>query len=307
MSQRYFVMRLAEAVFAVWGVVTAIFFIVRLSGDPAVLMLPVGSTAQQLDEFRHAMGLDQPIYIQYLDYLARITVGDLGESYRYGRDAFAVVLERMPATIELALISLALGALIGGVTGFVAARFPGSIFEFFAMLLALIGQATPVYWLGIMLILFFCVHLGWLPSGGRGELANLVLPAVTLATFVSANVARLFRSSMLEVLKEDYVRTAWSKGLPSRVVFFVHAARNALIPVVTMLGLLTGTLLGGSVVTETIFAWPGVGRLIVQAIGANDFPVVQAGVTVIAITFVGVNLLVDLLYAVLDPRIRLDR
>lgn len=307
MSQRYFLMRIAEAVFAVWGVATAIFFIVRLSGDPAVLMLPIGATDEELAQFRHVMGLDQPLFIQYLDFLSRVVVGNFGESYRYGRDAFVVVIERMPATIELAMVSLALGTVIGGITGLVAARYPGSIFEFFAMLLALIGQATPVYWLGIMLILLFSVELGWLPSGGRGDLSNLVLPAVTLATFCSANIARLFRSSMLEVLKEDYVRTAWSKGLPPRVVVMGHAARNALIPVVTMLGLLAGTLLGGSVITETIFSWPGVGRLIIQAIGANDFPVVQAGVTVVAVTFVGVNLVVDLLYGVLDPRIRLDR
>ena len=305
MSSKYFLMRVMESIFVVWGVITVIFFIVRLSGDPALLMLPIGVSDQELNAFRHAMGLDQPIYIQYFKYLGNILTGNFGESYLHGKDALVVVLERMPATIELAVTAIFLGTIIGSITGLIAARKQGSIFEFIAMVIALIGQATPVFWLGIMFILFFSVELGWLPSGGRGTIAHLILPAVTLATFCSASVARLFRSSMLEILKEDYVRTAWSKGLPPRVVVLGHAARNALIPVVTMLGLLTGTLLGGSVVTETIFAWPGVGRLIVQGITKNDFPVVQAGVTVIAVTFVGVNLLVDILYSVLDPRIRL--
>lgn len=305
MSSRYFTMRVIESIFAIWGVITAIFFIVRLSGDPALLMLPIGVSDQELNAFRHAMGLDQPIYIQYFKYLGNILTGNFGESYLHGKDALVVVLERMPATVELAVTAILLGTIIGSITGLIAARKQGSIFEFIAMVTALIGQATPVFWLGIMFILFFSVELGWLPSGGRGTIVHLILPAVTLATFCSASIARLFRSSLLEILKEDYIRTAWSKGLPPRIVVFGHAARNALIPVITMLGLLTGTLLGGSVVTETIFSWPGVGRLIVQGITKNDFPVVQAGVTVIAVTFVGVNLLVDILYSVLDPRIRL--
>lgn len=305
MSSKYFIMRIIESFFAVWGVITVIFFIVRLSGDPALLMLPIGTSDEELNAFRHAMGLDQPIYVQYFKYLGNILVGNFGESYLHGKDALKVVLERMPATIELAVTAIFIGTIIGSITGLIAARKQGSIFEFIAMVTALIGQATPVFWLGIMFILFFSVGLGWLPSGGRGTILHLILPAVTLATFCSASIARLFRSSMLEILKEDYIRTAWSKGLPTRVVVFGHAARNALIPIITMLGLLTGTLLGGSVVTETIFSWPGVGRLIVQGITKNDFPVVQAGVTVIAITFVGVNLLVDILYSVLDPRIRL--
>jgi peptide/nickel transport system permease protein len=305
MSLKYFAVKIAEAGFSIWGVVTGIFFIVRLAGDPAVLMLPIGASEADLNAFRHTMGLDQPLYSQYLHFLGSVAKGDFGESYLHGKSALIVVLERMPATIELALTAILLGVILGGSTGLIAARKQGSGFELVAMVVALIGQATPVFWLGIMLILFFSVQLGWFPSGGRGTLAHLVLPAVTLATFCSASIARLFRSSMIEIMKEDYIRTAWAKGLPSRVVIFTHAARNGLIPVVTMLGLLVGTLLGGSVVTETVFSWPGVGRLIVQAIGKNDFPVVQAGVTVIAVTFVGVNLLVDLVYGILDPRIRL--
>lgn len=305
MSYKYFISRLVEAAFSVWGVVTVIFIIVRLSGDPAVLMLPIGATDKELDAFRHAMGLDLPLLTQYFNYLGRLFSGDFGTSYLHGRDALSIVLERMPATIELAVVSLSLGAVIGLVLGLIAAKFEGTLLEFFCMFLALLGQATPVFWLGIMLIMFFSVNLGWLPSGGRGNLSHLVLPAITLATFCSASIARLFRSSMLEVLKEDYIRTAWSKGLPSRVVLISHATRNGLIPVVTMLGLLAGTLLGGSVVTETIFSWPGVGRLIVQSITQSDFPVVQAGVTVIAITFVSINVAIDFVYGVLDPRIRI--
>jgi peptide/nickel transport system permease protein len=301
---RYLLTRFAEAAFAVFGVLTIVFFAIRASGDPAVLLLPVGATDEQLAEFRRAMGFDRPLLAQYGDFLLRAATGEFGESFQHNRPALEVVLERMPATIELACAALGLGVLLGGAAGFVAARMRGTLVELAAMTVALLGQATPVFWLGIMLILLFSVQLGWLPSGGRGGLANLVLPAITLATFTSASIARLLRSAMIEVLKEDYVRTAWAKGLVPRVVYWRHAARNALIPVVTMVGLLFGELLGGAVVTETVFSWPGVGRVIIQAIEAKDFAVVQAGITLIAVIFVGVNLVVDLLYGVLDPRLR---
>jgi peptide/nickel transport system permease protein len=217
------------------------------------------------------------------------------------------VLERFPYTALLAFTALALGTLLGGLGGFLAARYRGSAVELVAMLIALIGQATPVFWLGILLIMVFAVNLGWLPTGGADTWRNLVLPAVTLAAFTSASIARLLRSSMLNVLREDYIRTAWAKGLQPRLVYGRHAVRNALIPVVTMIGILAGELLGGAVVIETVFAWPGVGRVIIQAIEAKDFSVVQAGVFLIAVVFVIVNLIVDLLYGVLDPRIRLSR
>jgi peptide/nickel transport system permease protein len=278
----YALTRLGEALIAIWGVVTIVFFVTRLLGDPAALLLPVGASPEQLEAFRSALGLDLPIWKQYVTFLGQVLAGDFGQSFQFTRPAIGVVAERMPATIQLALTAMVLGTIIGGTAGAIAATQRGTLAEFAVMTLALLGQATPVY----------------------GGLRHLVLPAITLAVFVSASIARLLRSSMLDVLKEDYVRTARAKGLMPRTIFVWHVARNALIPVVTMIGILTGELLGGSVVTETVFAWPGVGRLIVQGIETKDFPVIQAGVAIIAVIYVAINLAVDLLYAVLDPRIK---
>lgn len=301
---RFLIGKLGESLVAIWGVVTIVFFVTRLLGDPAILLLPVGATAEQLQQFRVALGLDLPIWQQYLHFVAQVASGDFGNSFLFNRPALTVVLERMPATIQLALSAIVIGVLLGAIAGSIAAIRRGSFTEFVVMTLALIGQAMPIFWLGIMLILFFAVDLGWLPTGGYGDFRSIILPASALAVFVSASIARLLRSSLLDTLKEDYVRTARAKGLMPATVFLWHVARNALIPAVTMIGILTGELLGGSVVTETVFAWPGVGRLIVQAIESKDFPVVQAGVAVIATIFVVINLLVDLTYGVLDPRIR---
>lgn len=303
----FFSRRLGESLLAIWGVVTIVFFVTRILGDPAALLLPIGASEADLQALRVQLGLDQPILVQYGQFLLNAVQGDFGTSFQHGRDAMQVVLERLPATALLALTAIALGLIIGTVAGSVAAIKRGRAIELVVMSVALLGQATPVFWLGIMLILFFSVNLGWLPTGGYGTLAHLVLPALTLAVFVSASIARLLRSSMLEILQEDYIRTAKAKGLLRHTVFFWHIARNALIPVVTMTAILTGELLGGSVVTETVFSWPGVGRLIIQAIQAKDFPVVQAGITMIATIFVLINFLVDLLYGVLDPRIRANR
>jgi peptide/nickel transport system permease protein len=305
--KNYLLVRAVESVVAVWGVLTIVFFALRLSGDPAVLMLPVGSTEQQVNEFRHAMGFDRPLPIQYIDFLRRAVTGDFSDSLRFQQPALPLVLERMPATGQLALTALAIAIVFGGLAGFLAATRRGSIFELFAMSGALLGQAMPSFWLGIMLILVFGVVLHWFPTSGQRGPESLVLPAVTLATYSSASIARLFRSSLLEVLGRDYVRTGWAKGLGARQVYLRHAFRNALIPVITMVGLQTGLLLGGSVITETIFSWPGAGRLIVQAIYNKDFPLVQAGVCVLAVMFVTVNFAVDALYAYTDPRIRLGR
>jgi peptide/nickel transport system permease protein len=304
---RYFLSRAGDALIAIWGVVTIVFIAARLSGDPTVLMLPVGATDAQLAELRQALGLDRPLLVQYGNFLADVLRGNFGDSFQHHRPAFDVVLERFPYTALLAFTALALGTAIGALGGFLAARYPGTTVEFIAMTIALVGQATPVFWLGILLILVFAVNLGWLPTGGAGTWRNLVLPAITLAAFTSASIARLLRSSMLNVLREDYIRTAWAKGLRARLVYGRHAVRNALIPVVTMIGILAGELLGGAVVIETVFAWPGVGRVIIQAIEAKDFSVVQAGVFLIAVVFVLVNFAVDLLYGLLDPRIRLSR
>jgi len=295
--------RLGEGLIAIWGVVTVVFVVSRLLGDPAVLLLPIGATEDQLQELRVQLGLDQPMLQQYLTFLFNIAKGEFGESFQFARPALSVVLERLPATAALAGSALLIGVLIGGMAGALAAIYRGSVIEALVLLVALLGQATPSFWLGIMLILFFAVHLGWLPTGGYGTWQNLVLPAVTLACFTTASIARLLRSAMLDVMRDDYVRTARAKGLPPGRVFTWHVGRNSLIPVVTMIGILAGELLGGAAVTETVFGWPGVGRLIVQAIETKDFPVVQAGVAVVATIFVGINLLVDVLYTLIDPRI----
>ncbi|MCU4179834.1 ABC transporter permease [Bosea sp. BH3] len=299
--------RLGEGLIAIWGVVTIVFVVSRLLGDPAVLLLPIGASEAQLQELRTQLGLDQPLPQQYLTFLFNALRGDFGQSFQFGRPALDVVFERLPATAMLAGAALAIGILIGGLAGALAAIYRGSLIEAVVLLVALLGQATPSFWLGIMLILFFAVQLGWLPTGGYGTWQNLVLPAVTLACFTTASIARLLRSSMLDVMRDDYVRTAYAKGLGPRRVFTWHVGRNSLIPVVTMTGILAGELLGGAAVTETVFGWPGVGRLIVQAIETKDFPVVQAGVAIVAAIFVAVNLLVDLLYTLIDPRIRQSR
>ncbi|MFC7400625.1 ABC transporter permease [Chelatococcus sp. GCM10030263] len=303
-TSRRFLTRLGEGLIAIWGVVTIVFVVSRLLGDPAVLLLPIGASQAQLQELRVQLGLDQPLAVQYLTFLADLLHGDFGQSFQFSRPALEVVLERLPATALLAVTALVIGIAVGGIAGALAAIYRGSILEAAVMCIALLGQATPSFWLAIMLILVFAVDLGWLPTGGYGTWQHLVLPAVTLACFTTASIARLLRSSMLDVLREDYIRTAQAKGLMPRSIYIRHVIRNSLIPVVTMVGILAGELLGGAAVTETVFGWPGVGRVIVQAIETKDFPVVQAGVAIVATIFVAVNLLVDGLYAVLDPRIR---
>jgi peptide/nickel transport system permease protein len=301
---RFLLGRLLDGLVAILGVVTIVFVVSRLLGDPAVLLLPVGATEAQLQELRAGLGLDRPIWEQYLSYLAGAVRGDFGQSFQFMRPAIEVVLERMPATMALAFSALGIGIVFGAIAGSLAALYRGTVIEGAVMVLALLGQATPVFWLGLLLILLFAVELGLLPTGGYDGPASLILPALTLGTFTTASIARLLRSGMLDVMRDDHVRTARAKGLMPGTVFLWHIARNSLIPVVTMTGILAGELLGGSVVTETVFSWPGVGRLIVQAMEQKDFPVVQAGVMVIATTFVLINLCVDLLYGVLDPRIR---
>jgi peptide/nickel transport system permease protein len=303
-TSRRFLTRFGEGLIAIWGVVTIVFVVSRLLGDPAVLLLPIGASEAQLQELRTQLGLDQPMLVQYFTFLIDLLHGDFGQSFQFSRPALDVVLERLPATAMLAATALVIGVVVGGVAGALAAIYRGSVLEAVVMCIALLAQATPSFWLGIMLILAFAVDLGWLPTGGYGTLEHLVLPAVTLACFTTASIARLLRSSMLDVLREDYIRTAQAKGLMTRSIYIRHVIRNSLIPVVTMVGILAGELLGGAAVTETVFGWPGVGRVIVQAIETKDFPVVQAGVAIVATIFVLVNLLVDGLYAVLDPRIR---
>ncbi|MDR7481319.1 MAG: ABC transporter permease [Armatimonadota bacterium] len=296
--------RLVQLVIVLLGVSAVVFGIVRLTGDPVIILLGESAPPEAVAAMRAELGLDRPIYVQYLRFLASAVRGDFGDSLRYRQAALSLFIERLPATLELATAALALALAVGLPAGVAAALRPRSVFDGVVRLLALVGQAVPGFYLGLVAIIVFGAHLKWLPTGGRGTSAQLLLPAVTLAAYQIAVVARFARGAMLEVLGEDYVRTARAKGLARVRVVAVHALRNALIPIVTILGLQVGTLLSGAVVTETVFSWPGVGRLAVQAIYARDFPVVQVTVMATAVLFVVVNLLTDVLYVLIDPRIR---
>jgi ABC-type dipeptide/oligopeptide/nickel transport system permease component len=301
----YVARRLAQALIVLLGISVVVFVILHLTGDPTLLMLPPDVTAEEVARFRKAMGFDDPLPVQYWRFLRGVLHGNFGNSLRHDEPALGLVFERMPATLELTAVALGVALLLAIPAGIVSAVFRNTALDYVSTVVALIGQAMPTFWLGIMLILVFAVGLQVLPSSGRGGLANLVLPALTLGLFTTARTMRLTRSALLEVLGQDYVRTARAKGVAERGVVWKHALRNASIPVITIVGLELGTLLGGAVITETIFAWPGVGRLSVQAIYNRDYPLVQASVFVLASTFVLVNLAVDLVYTYLDPRIRL--
>ncbi|HSE92540.1 MAG TPA: nickel ABC transporter permease [Methylomirabilota bacterium] len=303
---QYTLRKLLHTALVALGVVTLVFVALRASGDPAATMLPGDASVEELTALRHELGLDRPLHVQYAHFLVGVASGDFGTSFRHQQPALPLVLERLPATLELAFAALVLAVAVALPLGIVAALHRGRLPDVLAMGFAVVGQATPYFWMGIMLILVVSVELGWLPTSGRGRWEQLVLPAITLGTHFAASLARLTRTSMLEVLGQNYVTTARAKGLGERRVILAHALKNAAVPVVTLIGLQFGTLLGGAVVTETIFAWPGVGRLAVQSIFVRDYPVVQAGVLVLALTFVAINMLVDLLYGYLDPRIRTE-
>ena len=300
----YVFRKVFHTAFVAFGVVTLVFAALRLSGDPAATMLPGDASVEELVALRRQLGLDRPLWLQYVQFLAGALSGDFGTSFRHQQPALPLVLERLPATLELAGAALLLAVALALPLGVLAAVYRGRIVDVLAMAFAVVGQATPYFWMGIMLILIVSVELAWLPTSGRGGLERLILPAITLGTHFAASLARLTRTSMLEVFGQQFVTTARAKGLSEWSVVLGHTLKNAAVPVITLIGLQFGTLLGGAVVTETIFAWPGVGRLAVQSVFVRDYPVVQAGVFVLALTFVAINLLVDLLYGVLDPRIR---
>jgi peptide/nickel transport system permease protein len=297
--------RLLQSLVVLLGVSFVVFAILHLTGDPALVLLPPDASADDVRRFREAMGFNDPFFVQYGRFLTGAFHGDFGQSIRHGEPAFGLVLDRMPATFELAGAALVLALCLAIPAGIVSAVRRNTVLDYVATVVALFGQSLPTFWLGIMLILLFSVQFHLLPSSGRGTLQHLVLPAVTLGLFTTARITRLTRSGMLEVLNQDYIRTARAKGMGDPPVVWKHALKNAAIPIVTIVGIELGTLLGGSVITETIFAWPGVGRLSVQAIANRDYPVVQAAVFLLASTFVLVNLVVDVLYTYLDPRIRL--
>lgn len=299
----YLVRRLFGAVLVLAGVTVAVFLILHLSGDPALIMLPPEASQQDVINFRHEYGFDRPVLVQFGDFAAHAIRGDFGTSIRHGDPAMGLALERLPATAELAFSALLLAMLVAIPAGIIASVKRETAIDYFVRSISLVGQAAPVYWLGIMFILVFGVALGWLPVSGMGGWRHLLLPMVTLGAFTTAKLMRITRSGMLDVLRADYVRTALAKGLSPVTVTVRHALRNAILPIVTVVGLELGTLLSGAVITETIFSWPGIGRLAVQAIYDRDYPVVEAVVVLTAAIFVGLNLLVDLTYAVFDPRI----
>ncbi len=303
---KYIVKKLPHLIIVVLGVSVITFFIMHLSGDPAQLMLSKEATEQEIAAFRHALGYDQPIHVQYVNFLQNALQGDFGLSMVQRRPAFMVVVERLPATLELAFSAMLFAILVAVPMGIIAAVKRNSLFDYTSMGFALSMQSMPTFWLAIMLVLLFSVTYNIFPTSGRGSFAQLVLPTIALGSFYMAMISRLTRSGLLEVLSEDYIRTARAKGVKEYLVVFKHALKNSLIPLVTVVGLEFGRLLGGAVITETVFEWPGVGKLAVTAINQRDYPVVQAVVFVLAITFVLVNFLTDLLYSYLDPRIRFD-
>jgi peptide/nickel transport system permease protein len=321
MLLRYLYQRIWQLIPVLILVSMAVFLIVRLiPGDPVLVMMGVDPEERtrisdvQYQAMQQQLGLDRPIYVQYVNWLTRIVQGDMGLSLRSRRPIFEVIFERYPATIYLAVIALFVGVLIAIPAGVVAAIRQNTSVDYAAMGFALWGIAMPNFWLALMLIVLFSLHLGWLPSIGYASpleapfrfLQHACLPAVVMGTDLAAPLTRYIRAEMLEQLKQDYVRTAWAKGMPSRIVIVRHALKNSLIAAVTVIGLQTARLLGGSTIVETVFSWPGIGRLVIEGVYSRDYPVVQGSVLLIAVTYVFINLIVDIGYRWLDPRIKLE-
>lgn len=287
------------------GVSAIVFFALFLTGDPAALMMSPDASREEIEAFRQAMGFNDPVLVQYGRFVAGALSGELGISLRFRRPAFDLLIERLPATALLACTALLWSSLLGFLLGTIAAIRKNSSIDFAIRVISLLGQAVPVFWLALLLIIFFSLKMRWLPSSGIGTAAQLVMPSLALGAYYLSAITRLVRASLIEVLGENYIRTARAKGISSWRIVVHHALRNALIPVITVQGMYFASLLGGALVTEIIFAWPGIGRLAVEAIQNRDFPVVQAVVLFAAVVFVVVNFLVDLAYVWLNPRIRL--
>ena len=304
---RYILRRLLQSLIVVAGVSVVAFGLLFLTGDPTEVILGASSdrmSVAQIEEFRVKMGFDRPWFVQYLSFVGNALRGEFGYSFIRHQPAYEVITERLPATLELAAFAFVLSLVVSIPLGVLSATRPGTALDGAVKIAALAGQSIPSFWLGILLILLFGVELKWLPISGNGTWRHFIMPGITLAAFPIARNMRLTRSSMLDFMQRDFVRTARSKGISETRVVYVHVLRNSLLPIVTAVGLELGFLLGGSVITETIFGWPGVGREIVSAIGSKDFYVVQAGVIMLALIFAGLNLLIDLAYVWIDPRIR---
>ena len=301
---KYVIRRSLQAVLVVLGVSLIVFVMIRITpGDPVRSYLGESATDQQVSEYRHYLGLDEPLPMQYVRFLQRAAVGDLGNSLFYHQPASTVLADHLPATLQLSFVSLALALLIAVPLGVLSAVRRDSFWDYLGMTLAMLGQSLPAFWLGLVLMLVFAVNLHWLPTSGYGGLPFLVLPSVTLGAYMAGLFTRLVRSGLLEVLGEDYVRTARAKGLSEFAVVARHALRNAMIPIITVLGLDFGAYLTGSILTETIFSWPGLGRYVVNAIARRDLPAIQGSVLFLSAVFVLVNLITDVAYAKADPRV----
>lgn len=303
----YFLRRLLIAIPTMLGVIIIVFAMVRLApGDPAVFL--AGETASEADRelIRIKLGLNKSQPEQFMIFMTNLVQGDLGKSTRSKRAVILDLQERFPNTLQLASAAILIALLISIPAGIITAVRPGTVFDYLVTVLTLVGVSMPVFWFGLLAIMFFSVQLGWFPTSGKGTVLHLVLPAITLGVSSMAIITRMTRSAVLEVLGQDYIRTAWAKGLEFRKVINKHALRNALIPVITIGGLEFGSLMAGAVITETVFSWPGIGRLLVESILARDYPVVQGAVLVIALSFIMINLIVDMLYGLVDPRIRYD-
>ena len=303
---RYVIKRLIQTVFVLFVISTFVFLLLRAVGDPARLMVSPESTLESIDDLRRKLGLDRPLIEQYGSYMYGIIRGDFGNSYTYDRPALELIKMHIGPTLQLTLVSLLISVPMGLILGCISAIKRYSIFDNVATVLAVFSRAIPSFWLGIMMILVFSIRLKLLPPSGYGSPRQILMPALALGTSMAAVVARLTRSSMLEVLGSDFIRTARGKGLKEKIVIIRHALHNALIPVVTIVGLQMGNLLGGSIIIETIFAWPGIGNLLVESINEFDFPVIQATVFIIAVFFVIINLITDFTYVLIDRRIRLE-
>jgi peptide/nickel transport system permease protein len=304
---RYLVRRILLTIPVLLGVATLVFSLIHLvPGDPAQAMLGDGASPQDIADLRVSLGLDRPLLDQYVTFLRQAVTGDLGRSFRTGQPVTMMIVERLPATAELAIAAMIVAIVIAIPLGVIAAVWRGTAVDYGAMTFALAGVSIPNFWLGPLLAIVFAVELGWLPVSGRGTFAHLVLPAVSLGLALAAILARMTRASLLDELRELYVRAARARGVSRGFAIAGHALRNSMVPLLTIIALQFGAVLTGAVITETIFAWPGIGRLLIQSIGFRDYPMVQGCILLIAATYVTVNLVTDLMYGVLDPRIRLE-
>ena len=302
--QRYFLSRLGQSILLIFGVLLLVFTMVRITGDPATLMMSREASPEDLEAFRERMGFNDPTLVQFGRFISGAVVGDFGNSLHFKTPALPMVMERLPATLQLALTALIIAVLVGIPLGLVGGFNPGSFIDNIARGLALLGQSVPNFWLALIMISFFAVNLRWFPTFGRDEWKSVIMPAFVLGLPVMGQIVRLTRSSVLEIRGEDFIRTARSKGLERKTIYIKHVFRNVAIPLVSVIGIQFGYLLGGSIYIEAIFAWPGMGQLLEQSIGWRDFPLVQALAVFTAVVVLGINLLTDMTYAIIDPRIR---